>query len=392
MINISKLYCGLDGSSDDLRYHHPKSFGPVIVYNTTSVCNLKCMHCYTSSKCDLIEDELTTNQAKNMLSQLADINCPVVLFSGGEPLLRKDIFQLLTHTRKLGIRSVLSTNGTLIDPETAKKIVDADVGYVGVSIDGDENVHDKFRQSQGSFKAAIRGIENCRKLRIKTGIRFTITKYNHHLIDKVFHIAESEGVRRICFYHLIRTGRAGQADTVDNNNRGVSDAMSLTVAQTRRAIDTIIDKTEDAVKNSTVDEVLTVGNHADGPYLLVKMTEKNDPNIDSAKKLLLANGGNKIGEKLFCVGWQGNIYPDQFFRNYTLGSVKDSSVKDIIFQTDQTVLQKLRDKHHFADDRCLSCKWFEYCKGNYRFLGSDPANRNWQNEPPCYLTDEQIAQ
>jgi radical SAM protein with 4Fe4S-binding SPASM domain len=349
------------------------------------------MHCYTSSKCDLIEEELSTDQAKKLLCQLADIKCPVVLFSGGEPLLRKDIFELLIHAKRLGIRTVLSTNGTLIDPDTAKKIVDADVGYVGVSIDGDEKVHDEFRQSNGSFNAAIRGIENCRNAGVKTGIRFTITRLNHHLIKNVFKIAVSSAVRRICFYHLIRTGRAGLLNNSDGDNTPAEQTMSLTVEQTRRTMDLIIEMTAKAVKDSVVDEVLTVGNHADGPYLLVQMAQKNDPNIDVAKKLLLSNGGNKIGEKLFCVGWQGNLYPDQFFRNYSLGSVKHSSVKDIISRNDDPVLDKLTDKHHFAHPRCLTCKWFEYCKGNYRFLGKDPAPQNWQNEPPCYLTDEQIA-
>jgi Fe-coproporphyrin III synthase len=379
MINISKLYCGLAGQSDHLRYAGDVSIGPVIVYNCTSRCNLRCLHCYAGSEATRRDSELTTAQAKKLLSDLVEINCPVVLFSGGEPILRSDLFELLTEAKRLGLRTVLSTNGTLIDGDTASKLADLSVAYVGVSIDGPEEFHNRFRQTAGCFKAAITGIENCRKAGLRTGLRFTITKSNHNQVRAVFGICADNGIRRVCFYHLIRSGRGAKIES-----------EILSPEQTRSVVDTILQKTDELVGKNLVDEVLTVGNHADGPYLLVKM-QKEGKEIDRPKRLLLANGGNRIGEGIGCVDWKGDVHPDQFWRAYSLGNVTQKSFKQIWTNKDEPVLQKLRDKSKFADKRCLRCRWFDLCKGNFRFLGPDPDEKNWLLEPRCYLTDEEIG-
>jgi radical SAM protein with 4Fe4S-binding SPASM domain len=390
MINISKLYCGRGGESDALRYSaadssavalaKADSAGPVVVYNCTSKCNLKCLHCYSSSQTSRCDDELDTAEAKKLLSQLAEVNCPVVLFSGGEPLLREDLFELLAEANRLNLRTVISTNGTLIDSAAADKLAQAGVSYAGVSIDGDEKSHDKFRASKGSFKTALTGIENCQKAGIKTGLRFTITKSNAGQIPFVFELAASIGSRRICFYHLIRTGRAKELN-----------GQTLTPQQTRQAVDTIIEKTDECVRKNLVDEVLTVGNHADGPFLLLKLLKENNTNFETARKLLLANGGNKTGEKIGCVSFNGSVHPDQFWHNYSLGNTRDKTFRQIWANEDEPVISKLRNKKKFADQRCLRCKWLDLCKGNFRFLGPDPADKNWLNEPACYLADAEIG-
>ncbi|MFA5240532.1 MAG: radical SAM protein [Phycisphaerae bacterium] len=379
MINISKLYCGLAGESDHLRYERRNTFGPVIVYNCTSRCNLKCLHCYSSSTSDRSTGELSTAEAKQLLHQIAEVNTPVVLFTGGEPLLREDLFELLAEAKQLSLRTVISTNGTLIDSASAKNFVTLGVSYVGVSIDGDESLHDKFRQSPGCFKAALAGVENCQNAGLRTGLRFTITKQNIDKIPAAFDIAASADIRRICFYHLVKAGRASN---ITSNK--------LNAIETRRAIDTIIEKTGEFVRKKLVDEVLTVGNHADGPYLLLKMAKEKNPLYQKAKDLLLANGGSKIGEKIASVTWDGFVHPDQFWRNYSLGNVKDKTFKEIWNNPDEPVLKKLRNKNKFSDKRCLKCKWFDLCKGNFRFLGPDPAEENWLLEPACYLADEEI--
>ncbi len=400
MINISKLWCGLAGESDDLRYEQTKSHGPVVVYNCTERCNLRCLHCYSSppahvgslhldvsppqpgreSELDTCgSDQLTTAQAKQFLPQLAEANCPVLLFSGGEPLLRKDLFELLAEAKRLGLRTVISTNGTLIDAATAKKLAELGVHYVGISIDGKEEFHDEFRQVKGCFKAAVAGIENCKKAGIKTGLRFTITKANAEQVPFVFDIAASTGVRRICFYHLIRMGRA----------KGL-DEQILRPEQTRRVLDVIIERTDDSAKKGLIDEVLTVGNHADGPYLLVKMQSRQNQAFQKARELLLVHGGNKVGENIGCVSWDGSVYADQFWRNYSLGNIKERTFKEIWEDSTEQVLSKLRNKSEFADARCLRCKWFDLCKGNFRFLGAEADDQYWLNEPACYLTDEEI--
>ncbi|OHB56248.1 MAG: hypothetical protein A2173_08535 [Planctomycetes bacterium RBG_13_44_8b] len=381
MINISKLYCGLAGESDHLRYSADNIFGPVIAFNCTSRCNLYCQHCYSSSQPNQNSDELTTDQIKQLLSQLAEVNCPVVLFSGGEPLLREDLFELLAEAKRFKLRTVISSNGTLIDSATARQLADVGVSYVGISIDGQEAFHDKFRRAPGCFKAAMIGIKNCKNAGIKTGLRFTITNANVEQIAAVFDIAASSDIRRICFYHLIRAGRAEKPDS-----------FAPILEQTRQALDVIIEKTGDFAARGLIDEVLTVDNHADGPYLLTKMIKENNPRYEAAKKLLLTNGGNKVGEKIGCIGWDGNVYPDQFWRNYSLGNIKNKTFKQIWENPADQVLNKLRNKSQFADKRCLTCRWFDLCKGNYRFLGSETADEYWLNEPTCYLTDKEISE
>lgn len=380
MINISKLYCGLSGESDYLRFKADNSLGPVVAYNCTSRCNLNCLHCYSSSTTDHNNSELTTAEAKQLLRQLAEANCPIVLFTGGEPLFRSDLFELLAEAKQSGLQTVISTNGTLIDSSIAHKFAEVGVNYVGISIDGEEKSHDKFRQADGSFKAAVSGIENCKSANLKTGLRFTITKANSSQIPVVFELAALKGVRRICFYHLIHTGRAKDLDE-----------QTPTPEQTRQALDTIINKTAESVRKGLVDEVLTVGNHADGPNLLLKMTKEKNQRFEKARQLLLANGGNKIGEKIVSIDWDGSIHPDQFWRNYSLGNIRDKSFSQIWYNPNETVLEKLRNKSKFADKRCLACKWFDLCKGNFRFLGPESNDRYWLNEPACYLTNEEIV-
>jgi radical SAM protein with 4Fe4S-binding SPASM domain len=338
------------------------------------------LHCYSNSTADLSNNQLSSAEAKQLLHQLAEVNCPVVLFTGGEPLLRNDLFELLAEAKQFALRTVISTNGTLIDSAVAEKLADVGVSYIGISIDGDQSLHDAFRQSTGCFKAALAGVENCQKAGLKTGLRFTITSQNANKIPVVFDIAASANIRRICFYHLVKAGRAKKM--TDNK---------LTAVETRHAVDTIIEKTKEFVQKKLVDEVLTVGNHADGPYLLLKMTKEKNQLREKAKDLLLANGGNKIGEKIASVGWDGSVYPDQFWRNYSLGNVKDKTFKEIWKNSNEPVLGKLRKKSEFADKRCLRCKWFDLCKGNFRFLGAESDTKYWLNEPACYLTDEEIA-
>jgi len=380
MINISKLYCNLAGDSDDLRYHKPKAFGPIAVYNCTARCNLQCLHCYSSSDPTCVRDQLSTAQAKQFLAQLPAANVPVVLFSGGEPLLREDLLELTAEARRLKLRTVISTNGTLITPEVAKQLAETELSYVGISLDGQEPFHDEFRQVIGSFRKAIRGMENCRAAGLRTGLRFTITKLNAAQVPAIFDIAVETGIRRICFYHLVSSGRA-----TDLGEQAPSPE------QTRMTVATIVDKTHELVEKGLVDEVLTVGNHADGPYLLMRMQREGHPDFEEAKRLLLSNGGNRVGEKISCVSWDGTVYADQFWRNYPLGNVTERPFAQIWADETDPVLHKLRHKDTFADPRCLQCRWFALCKGNYRFLGSDSSDEQWRNEPPCYLADSEIG-
>jgi len=379
MINVSRLYCGLAGQSDELRYRKSANLGPVVVYNCTNRCNLGCLHCYSSAG-DTCGNELTRNEAGRLLTELAEMRCPAVLFSGGEALLRSDLFDLLSEAKRLGLRTVISTNGTLIDAAAAAKLADVAVSYVGISIDGSEQFNDQFRQRKGAFAAAMAGFENCTEAGLRTGLRLTITAANYTQIADVFEIAADKQIRRICFYSLIRSGRARELDKYVPNHE-----------QAREAMNAILDCTAHAVAGGQVDEVLTVGNHADGPYLLLRLQRENSDGFQDARKLLLAAGGNKTGEGIVAVASDGTVHPDQFWRNYSLGNIRDKNFREVWTDTKDPVLMRLRDKSHFAHPRCRNCRWFDVCKGNYRFLGEDPADVNWLLEPDCYLTDDEIV-
>ena len=212
MISVTKLLFATEYFGDSLRYtdnaHKARNgvregMGPVVVWNSTRTCNLKCRHCYMSSDAKKYQNELTTAEAKQFIDDLADFNVPVLLFSGGEPLIRPDFFELADYAAKKGVRPTLSTNGTLITPEVARKIKDIGVGYVGISLDGLREVNDKFRGKAGAFEAAMNGIKNCVAVDQRVGLRFTINHHNIQELENIFDFIEEENINRVCFYHLV---------------------------------------------------------------------------------------------------------------------------------------------------------------------------------------------
>ena len=379
MINLSKLYSNRSGVSDALRYPVKRDTKPIVVYNCTPRCNLRCLHCYSSSDACSCGAELTTDQAKAMIDSVSAFGCPVLLFSGGEPMLRGDLFELLAYAKDKGLRTVISTNGTLITDDAAQRLAELTLSYAGISLDGPEQVHDHFRSFQGAFQATLRGIENCHLHGIRTGLRFTMTAQNIHEIPTIFEIALEAGVKRICFYHLIRTGRA----------EALSESVP-TPQQVRDAINMIIDLTDRYVRQGRLEEVLTVGNHADGPFMLMRMEAENHPNTAQARELLMRAAGNRIGQNICSINWDGQVFCDQFWRNYPLGNINESSFEAIWQNEDDPVMKILRNKTDYKDPKCRRCRWFEMCRGNFRSLTGKADLQDWQNEPACYLSEEEI--
>ena len=241
MISVTKLLFAREYFGDRLRYtksaHSVRNgaaegVGPVVVWNSTKTCNLKCMHCYMKSDARKYQDELSTAEAKKFIDDLAAFRVPVLLFSGGEPLIRPDFFELAAYAAAAGVRPTLSTNGTLITREVAQRIKDIGVGYVGISLDGLRDVNDTFRGVEGAYEKAMRGIENCVAVGQRVGLRFTINQHNAQELDRIFDFIEAENINRVCFYHLVYSGR-GEAMVDQDVSREVS----------RQAMDTIIRRT-----------------------------------------------------------------------------------------------------------------------------------------------------
>lgn len=392
MIGISKLYCGTVEPSDAIRYgrkseslpSHLLQFSsdkkPVVVWNCTRRCNLKCVHCYSHSKDQNYQGEMTTDEAKRFIDGLADFGVPVLLFSGGEPLLRHDLFELISYTRKKGIRAVISTNGTLINEETAPKLAAAGLSYVGVSLDGLKPVHDKFRGVADSFEKALAGIRASRNAGVKVGLRFTINKDNVDDVPGIFKLLEEESIPRICFYHLVYTGRA--ADMV---------AHDLDFKKARETVDLIINATNDLHSRGLKAEVLTVDNHADGVYLYLRLLKESPERAAKVLELLTMNGGNSSGIGISSVSWDGSVYPDQFWRHHSLGNVRERSFGDIWASPDEPLLVGLRDRKKLLKGRCGRCVWQDICNGNFRVRAEAIHNDVWAEDPACYLTEEEIS-
>jgi radical SAM protein with 4Fe4S-binding SPASM domain len=380
MLNITKLWCGTPGSMDNLRYGTHVHQKPVVVWNSTQRCNLHCVHCYSNSENKTYPQELTTEQAKDMVMDLAAFRAPVLLFSGGEPLMRPDLFEVAKLATSKGIRAVLSTNGTLITEEVARKLKGAGFSYVGVSIDGIEATNDKFRGSSNAFKAAIQGIRNCKAAGVKPGLRFTVTKYNYPDVLGIFNLIEQEQIPRVCFYHLAYAGR-GTAIVNDD----------LTPNQTRDFMDIILQKAEEFKGRGIPTEILTVDNHTDAAYLYLKLKQKNPQQAQNVLELLRQNGGNSSGAGIGCIDAQGNVHLDQFWRYYSIGNVLEKKFSEIWSDTQQPMLQALRNRKTHLRGRCSNCRFLDVCNGNLRVRAEAVYGDVWAPDPACYLTDQEIT-
>lgn len=392
MIGISKLYCGTVEASDPLRYgrrakdlpSHLLQFSadkrPVVVWNVTKRCNLRCVHCYASADPSPHPDELTTEEGMALLEDLAQFGCPVVLFSGGEPFMRPDILDLIHKAVSLGLRAVVSTNGVLIDRALARELKKCGLSYVGISMDGLREVHDRFRGVKGAFDKAMEAVENCKAEGIKVGLRFTINKLNAQEIPGIFDLVEEYQIPRICFYHLVYAGRGSKLMEQD-----------LSHEETRRWVDYIIDRTKELHDKGLKVEVLTVDNHADGPYLYLRMKREGNPRAEEVYELLRMNGGNNSGVGIGCVSWDGSVHADQFWRHYSFGNVRERPFSEIWMDTSDPLMAKLKEKKKHVKGRCAKCRFLEVCAGNFRVRAEAATGDVWAPDPACYLTDEEIG-
>lgn len=369
MTSVSKFLFGNDEPNDRLRYAESAHAKPVVVWNVTSRCNLACSHCYAS---DAGGRELSGDEARTVIDDLAAWRIPVLLFSGGEPFCRQDIRELAEYAVERGLRTTFSTNGTLIDDDTAGWLKRLGVGYVGISIDGTREIHDRFRRREGAYDESLAAIRRLVALGVKVGLRVTMTRDNVEAIPEIFKMMVREGVPRICLYHLVYTGRGRKIAATD-----------LSPAERRAALDTIVAETRKAYGQGRPLEVLTVDNHCDGPYLHML-----DPS-ERTLRLLELNGGNSSGQGIACISWDGTVYPDQFWRNHPVGNVREKPFSEIWGDPPpDSLLALLRRKKELVKGRCRTCRWLEVCGGNFRARGEAVTGDIWGEDPGCYLDRE----
>ncbi|MFN3604302.1 MAG: radical SAM protein [Leptonema sp. (in: bacteria)] len=353
-----------------------KETKPIVVWNVNEVCNMSCPHCYANAKKNKKNTkELSEEESKRLLKKLWDYGVRVIIFSGGEPLIRKDIFSLIQFAIKLGFQCHLSTNGVLITKKTAKILKELGVTYVGVSIDGLPEFNDKYRGFPNGFFKATTGIRYLQEYNISTGIRITISKRNQSQLFPLLEYAEKNQINRFYISHLMYSGRGTSFFKED-----------LSFSEVRNLLIKVFDFAFELLKNHSNLKLVTGGNDVDGAFLYIYVY--NRFGISKANALfefLEKRGGNSAGEKIINIDPLGNVHPDQFFRNYTLGNLFQNSLEDI-FQDE--LIQKLRRREEYLYE-CKDCFFLKICRGSHRERALFLKNDLWAKDPACYLTNEE---
>jgi len=381
MLSVSKLLGSTLKSretTESMRYS--KEDRPVIVWNITRSCTLHCVHCYNSSEEKTYPGELSTAEAKKVIDDLSSFGVPVIIFSGGDPLLRADLFDLIAYSNDKGIRPVLSTSGVTIDTEAARKIKASGVLYVGVSIDGAQETNDRLRGVKGAFKLALDGVRRCRDLGLVVGLRFTMSKKTVTQMPVIFDLLEDEDIQRGYFAHLVYSGRGEKFSRED-----------LDHAETREAVDYIFERAADFIRRGLKKDIVTGSNDVDGVYLYLKLLKTDPERARSLYGLLLGRGGNSSGVKLANIDNLGFVHADQFWSQYSFGNVKQRPFADIWTDTSDPVMRVLKDRKLKIKGRCSICPHFDICGGNYRVRAEFVTGDLWAEDPACYLTDPELG-
>jgi len=392
MLGVSRLLNGTVSTGDLLRYgrrseavpahllHYSVDKKPVVIWNVTQRCNLFCMHCYADSHDRAYPGELTREEGRRLLDDLAAFGAPTVIFSGGEPLIAEDVLEHASYARDLGLRCVLSTNGTLITAEVAQRIHDAGFAYVGVSLDGIGRFHDKIRGKLGAYDQALRGLRNCQERGIRVGLRFTVHRRNLAQLPAVFDLLETEDIPRCCVYHLAYAGRGDRIRAYD-----------LAPDETRAAVQYIFDRTQDFHRRGIEKEILTVDNHADNPFLYLRVRAWSDDRADEIRRLLSWNGGNQSGVAVASVSPQGFVHADAFSWHRAYGNVRERPFGAIWAEAADEKLAILKERKPHLKGRCRSCRYLDLCNGNLRVRAERYFGDFLAPDPACYLTDEEIG-
>ena len=349
--------------------------GSIAIWNFTNRCNLSCLHCYSKADLDSV-DTLTTEDIMDTLPKLKANGVKFLIFSGGEPLTRKDIYDIADRCKELGIVTYLSTNGLYTKKSNAKRILDT-FDYVGISIDGSEDVHDKFRGLKGSFKESMKSVDLLNSYKkTKVGIRFTITKDTYDDLEFIFDLAEKHDIPKIYISHLVYSGRG--LENLD---------MDLSKEQRVRAVEFIIDKAFEYHENSRDIEIVTGNMEMDAILFYDRFIQKYPEHADEMKRRLIEWGGNSAGRKLLNIDSEGFVKPDPFFPA-NIGNILHQDFYDIWTNEPTELLQNLRKYPRDLGGKCKNCQYLNICNGGSRSRAYAIYGDMWAEDPSCYLSEE----
>jgi heme d1 biosynthesis radical SAM protein NirJ len=354
--------------------------GPVVIWNLIRRCNLTCKHCYSISADKDFPGELNTEEVYTVMDDLKRFRVPVLILSGGEPLLRPDIFDIAKRAKGMGFYVGLSSNGTLIDKDNIDAIAECNFDYVGVSLDGIRETHDKFRRLDGAFEASLAGIRLCRDLGLKVGVRYTMTQDNAHDLPGLLKLIEIEDIDRFYFSHLNYAGRGNKNREDDAHHR-----------MTREAMDLLFDTCLAYLKRGLQKEFTTGNNDADGVYML-HWVRQHFPSREAHIHAKLAQwGGNSSGVNVANIDNLGNVHPDTMWWHHNLGNVRQRAFSAIWRDTSDPLMAGLKARPRTVKGRCGACAYFDICGGNTRVRAQQVSGDPWQEDPGCYLTDAEIG-
>jgi len=354
--------------------------GPVVIWNLVRRCNLTCKHCYSISADKDFPGELSTAEAYAVMDDLKGFGVPVLILSGGEPLLRPDIFAIAHRAKTMGFYVGLSSNGTLIGDGNIDAIADTGFDYVGVSLDGIGPTHDHFRRLDGAFDAALAGIRLCKSRGIKVGLRFTLTQDNAAELPQLLQLLDDEGLDKFYLSHLNYAGRGNKNRRDDVFHRA-----------TRRAMDQLIDVCWRHLEAGAPKEFVTGNNDADGVYLL-HWVQRHFPDRAAHLRAKLAQwGGNASGVNVANIDNLGNVHPDTMWWNYGLGNVKERPFSEIWRDVSDPIMAGLKAHPRPVTGRCGACAHLDICNGNTRVRAWQTSGDPWAEDPACYLSDEEIG-
>lgn len=357
-----------------------KPSGPVVIWNLIRRCNLTCKHCYATSADKDFPGELNTRQVYDVMDNLKAFGVPVLILSGGEPLMRPDIFEISHRAKDMGFYVGLSSNGTLIDENNIDDIVKVGYNYVGISIDGMRETHDSFRRKQGSFDEALRGIRLCHDAGIKVGLRFTLTQDNKQDLPGLLQLMDDEHVDKFYLSHLNYAGRG-------NKNR----RDDLHHKMTREAMDLLFDTCWQDVQSGRRREFVTGNNDADGVYLLLWVRKNMPEHAQRLEQMLLRWGGNSSGVNISNIDNIGNVHPDTMWWDYTIGSIKQRPFSEIWMDTSDPLMAGLKLDQRPVEGRCAECNYLNICGGNSRTRAWQLTGNFWAEDPGCYLDNDEIG-
>jgi Fe-coproporphyrin III synthase len=354
--------------------------GPVVIWNLVRRCNLTCKHCYSISADKDFAGELTTDEVFGVMDDLKRFKVPGLILSGGEPLLRPDIFDIARRAKAMRFFTALSSNGTLIDEAMTRRIAAANFDYVGVSLDGLEAVHDRFRRKEGAFAASLKAIRLCRDAGLKVGVRFTLTNDNFSDFPALLKLVEDEGIPRFYFSHLNYAGRG-------NKNRKDDAHYKMT----RQAMDLLFDTCWGHQQRGLERDFTTGNNDADGVYLLFWVW-RNFPDLEAHIRARLEQwGGNSSGVNVANIDNLGNVHADTMWWHHTLGNVRERPFSAIWSDISDPLMAGLKRTPRIVGGRCGVCRHFAICGGNTRVRAHQLTGDPWAEDPGCYLTDDEIG-